>query len=320
MSELNLFKIEQEVNNVKSNVLFKPLLYDIKDIVNLEKVFSEFKPQIVFHAAAYKHVPMQENFPLEAIKTNIYGTHNLSDLSLKYNVQKFVLVSTDKAVRPTNVMGATKRIAELIVQKKNKINSVTEFVAVRFGNVLGSSGSVIPIFQEQIVKGGPITITDPNMERFFMSIPEASQLILQTCSLGKGGDIFILDMGSPVKIIDVAKELIRLSGFDLNEIDIKIIGKRPGEKIIEELAHPGDILDKTKHEKIFVLNKVDEHLSDPDEFFDKIYNLKKKLNQINEDQARVELSDILHDYTPNINYGEKKSLTSNRLIKNKAEA
>ena len=306
MSELNLFKIEQEVNNVKSNVLFKPLLYDIKDIVNLEKVFSEFKPQIVFHAAAYKHVPMQENFPLEAIKTNIYGTHNLSDLSLKYNVQKFVLVSTDKAVRPTNVMGATKRIAELIVQKKNKINSVTEFVAVRFGNVLGSSGSVIPIFQEQIVKGGPITITDPNMERFFMSIPEASQLILQTCSLGKGGDIFILDMGSPVKIIDVAKELIRLSGFDLNEIDIKIIGKRPGEKIIEELAHPGDILDKTKHEKIFVLNKVDEHLSDPDEFFDKIYNLKKKLNQINEDQARVELSDILHDYTPNINYGEKK--------------
>ena len=170
---------------------------------------------------------------------------------------------------------------------------------------MGSSGSVIPP-QEQIVKGGPITITDPNMERFFMSIPEASQLILQTCSLGKGGDIFILDMGSPVKIIDVAKELIRLSGFDLNEIDIKIIEKRPGEKIIEELAHPGDILDKTKHEKIFVLNKVDEHLSDPDEFFDKIYNLKKKLNQINEDQARVELSDILHDYTPNINYGEKK--------------
>lgn len=316
ISELNLFEIDREVNNGNSEVLFKTLLFDIRDSQNLEKVFSEFKPQIVFHAAAYKHVPMQEQFPLEAIKTNIFGTFNLSDLSVKYNVDKFVLVSTDKAVRPTNVMGATKRIAELIVQNKSNLSSKTEFVAVRFGNVLGSSGSVIPIFQEQIRKGGPVTVTDPDMERFFMSIPEASQLILQTCSIGVGGEVFILDMGKPVKIINVAKELIRLSGYDLDEINIKIVGQRPGEKKIEELAHPNEVLDSTKHEKIFVLNDVEKYDDDVDLFFKKVNNLEKKLHLIDSEQARVELSLILPEYIPDSKHKNKIDSSKNTQLKN----
>lgn len=316
ISELNLFEIDREVNNGNSEVLFKPLLYDIRDYQNLEKVFSEFKPQIVFHAAAYKHVPMQEDFPLEAIKTNVLGTFNLSELSVKYRVEKFVLVSTDKAVRPTNVMGATKRIAELIVQKRSKLSSRTEFVAVRFGNVLGSSGSVIPIFQEQIRKGGPITVTDPEMERFFMSIPEASQLILQTCSLGKGGEIFILDMGNPVKIINVAKELIRLSGYDLEEINIKIIGQRPGEKKIEELAHPNEVLDKTKHEKIFVLNDNEKYDEDIDSFFKKLNTLKNKLHLLDAEQARKELSMFLPEYIPYSKYKNSVDSSKKTQLKN----
>lgn len=316
ISELNLFEIDREINNCDSEVLLKPLLYDIRDSQNIEKVFSEFKPQIVFHAAAYKHVPMQENFPMEAIKTNILGTFNLADLSAKYKVEKFVLVSTDKAVRPTNVMGATKRIAELIVQKKNKVSSKTEFVAVRFGNVLGSSGSVIPIFQEQIRKGGPVTVTDPEMERFFMSIPEASQLILQTCSLGAGGEIFILDMGNPVKIINVAKELIRLSGYGLEEINIKIIGQRPGEKKIEELAHPDEVLDKTKHEKIFVLKDVEKHYDDAFSFFEKLNTIKKKLPLMDSDQARTELSLFLPEYIPYSKYKDSVDSSKKTELKN----
>ena len=229
-SELNLFEIEMEVSRINSNILFKPILSDIREYPSIESIFKEYKPQVVFHAAAYKHVPMQENFPWEAIKTNIFGTINLSELSVKYEVEEFVLVSTDKAVKPTNVMGATKRLAEIIIQSLNDKQKNTEFIAVRFGNVLGSSGSVIPIFKEQIKKGGPITITDPDMERYFMSIPEASQLILQAGSLAKGGEIFILDMGKTVKIIDLAIDLIKLSGFEPDQIPIEITGSRPGEK------------------------------------------------------------------------------------------
>ena len=190
ISELNLFEIDREITNNKSTILFKPVLCDVRDYSVINQVFDEFHPQVVFHAAAYKHVPMQENFPWEAIKTNVFGTVNLSDIATKHNVEKFVLVSTDKAVRPTNVMGATKRLAEMITQNYNSLRGSTEFMAVRFGNVLGSSGSVIPIFQEQIKNGGPVTITDPDMERYFMSIPEASQLTLQAGSLGVGGEVF----------------------------------------------------------------------------------------------------------------------------------
>ena len=294
ISELNLFEIDREILSDDTKILFKPVLSDIRDYSVVNKVFNEFKPQVVFHAAAYKHVPMQEYFPWEAVKTNVFGTSNVSNISIKHNVDKFVLVSTDKAVKPANVMGATKRLAEIITQNYNNLNNHTEFMAVRFGNVLGSSGSVIPIFQEQIKKGGPITITDPEMERYFMSIPEASQLILQAGSLGAGGEVFILDMGAPIKIIDIAIELIRLSGYEPElDIAIKFTGTRPGEKKIEELSLNSEKLDKTKHDKIFVLNNLDINEEKISEIILGIEKLKDNLSEKTANQVRSILSSIL---------------------------
>ena len=298
ISELNLFEIEREAKKLNSKTLIKPILCDIRDSLNIEEIFEEYKPQIVFHAAAYKHVPIQEVFPWEAVKTNVYGTLNLSKLSIMNDVEKFVLVSTDKAVNPVNVMGATKRIAELIIQDSNKVSAKTSFLAVRFGNVLGSSGSVIPIFKEQIRAGGPVTVTDPDMERYFMSIPEASQLILQTCSLGLGGEIFILDMGDPIKIIDLAADLIRLSGFDADDIPIKIIGSRPGEKKTEELSNQLENLDKTKHDKIFVLNNFEELGGRSLEVISKLEKLELQLNERNASKIKSVLSSVLEEYKP----------------------
>lgn len=302
ISEYNLFEINLETQNSNPEILFKPILADIKEYNVIHDIFEQYKPQVVFHAAAYKHVPLQEYFPQEAVKTNIYGTVNLADISIKHNVEKFVLVSTDKAVRPTNVMGATKRLAEIYLQKFNLDNNSTSFIAVRFGNVLGSSGSVIPIFQKQIKLGGPLTITDPNMERYFMSIPEASQLILQSGALGRGGEVFILDMGKPIKIIDIAEELIHLSGYVPNvDIQISVTGRRPGEKKIEELSLPTEILEETTHKKIFVLN--DQDISDDEilKIINKTKNLKTKINEHQSpDQIRLILSSILPEYAPNI--------------------
>ncbi len=250
-SEYNLFQIEREILEKRSSVLTKPLLTNVRDIDIMSKVFTEYEPQIIFHAAAYKHVSMQEAFPWEAVETNVHGTTNLVNLSLKHNIEKFVLVSTDKAVKPINVMGATKRLAELICQAADEDCS-TSFMAVRFGNVLGSSGSVIPIFQEQIKAGGPITITDPDMERYFMSITEAAQLILQSGGIGKGGEIFALDMGRPIKILDIANDLIKLSGLEPDiDIPISFIGTRQGEKKNEELVLDSESFHKTVHEKIY---------------------------------------------------------------------
>ena len=304
-SELNLFEIEREVILKDSNILIKPFLSDIRDISVLQPVFDQYRPQIVFHAAAYKHVPMQEKFPSEAIKTNIFGTLNLSELSIKYEVEKFVLVSTDKAVRPTNVMGATKRLAEMVIQNSNQNQNDTEFMAVRFGNVLGSSGSVIPIFKEQIKKGGPVTVTDPDMERYFMSIPEASQLILQAGGLGRGGEIFILDMGKTIKIIDLASDLIRLSGFEPGaEIPIEITGTRPGEKKVEELSLPTENLDKTKHSKIFVLKNSITNKSNRD-ILNYLKELKNEIHHQDPIQIKSILSNILTDYKPEIRKSEE---------------
>ena len=299
ISELNLFQIEREVLKLNSSVLFKPVLCDIKDLSSLEKVFSEYKPQVVFHAAAYKHVPIQEHFPQEAIKTNIFGSINLIEKAIVNNVEKFVLVSTDKAVRPTNVMGATKRITEMVCQNSNRKDCNTEFMAVRFGNVLGSSGSVIPIFKQQIKDGGPLTITDPDMERYFMSIPEASQLILQAGSIGKGGEVFILDMGKPVKILELAKDLIRLSGFEpYKDIVITTIGARPGEKKVEELSLKSEKLDKTKHDKIFVLNDSTKSRLDFKPIIKNVLILKSKLDKMTANEIRMYLSNILPEYKP----------------------
>ena len=299
ISELNLFEIERETKNLDSKTLFKPILSDIRDSLLIEQIFEEYKPQIVFHAAAYKHVPIQEIFPWEAVKTNVFGTLNLANSAIKNNVEKFVLVSTDKAVNPVNVMGATKRIAEIIMQEFNRTFRKTAFMAVRFGNVLGSSGSVIPIFKEQIRAGGPITVTDPEMERYFMSIPEASQLILQAGSLGAGGEIFILDMGSPIKIIDLANDLIRLSGFDSEDIPIKITGVRLGEKKTEELTNITENLDKTKHDKIFVLDNDYKNEIYEDVILG-LKSLEKQLNERNPNKIRSILSSVLKEYKPEL--------------------
>jgi len=303
LSEYNLFEMDREIIALESSILFKPVLCDIRDKDVLAQVFDEFEPQVVLHAAAYKHVPMQETFPWEAVKTNVLGTTNLTQIALQHMVEKFVLVSTDKAVKPVNVMGATKRLAELIVQSAN--TGSTEFMAVRFGNVLGSSGSVIPIFQEQIRNGGPVTVTDPDMQRYFMSVSEASQLILQAGALGEGGEVFVLDMGEPLRILDIANELIRLSGYEPElDIPINFIGPRPGEKKVEELVLDSEMLDHTRHDKIFVLK---DHTITPkvlDFIKSGIYDLELGISQNSANQIRRKLSSILPEYDPDLGAGE----------------
>lgn len=250
--ENSSYELQQELYRNHPNLDQEVLIASVRDRQRLESIFGIYKPDVVFHAAAHKHVPLMEHNPSEAIKNNVFGTLNVAECADKFQTKRFVLISTDKAVNPTNLMGATKRIAELIIQALDK-NSKTEYVAVRFGNVLGSNGSVIPLFKQQIAAGGPVTVTDPNINRFFMTIPEAVQLVLQAGAMAKGGEIFVLDMGQPVKIADMARDLIRLSGLE-PEVDIKIeyTGLRPGEKLYEELLMEGEGLSTTKHKKIFI--------------------------------------------------------------------
>ncbi|HEY7783621.1 MAG TPA: polysaccharide biosynthesis protein, partial [Pyrinomonadaceae bacterium] len=234
------------------NLSIAPLIADIGDETRMQSIFVQYQPQVVLHAAAHKHVPMMESNVEEAVKNNVLATRLIAEMSGRYNVESFVLISTDKAVRPSSVMGATKRMAELVVQNLNSVFK-TRYVAVRFGNVIGSAGSVIPIFREQISRGGPITVTHPEMVRYFMTIPEATQLVLQAGAIGKGGEIFILDMGEPVRILDLAKETITLSGLrPFIDIEILFTGMRPGEKLFEELDAKGEKVAKTRHPKIFI--------------------------------------------------------------------
>jgi len=252
-SEENLFQIEGECRQRFGFIPVSGFLVDVKNRESTCRAFREFGPDVVFHAAAYKHVPMQEMHPWEAVFNNIAGTRNLVEAALENRVERFVLVSTDKAVRPGNVMGATKRVAEMLVECVNG-GGVTRFMAVRFGNVLWSSGSAIPLFQKQISRGLPVTITHPEITRYFMSIPEAAQLILQAGAMGRGCEIFILDMGKPMRIVDLARDLIRLSGLEPDkDIPIQFIGLRPGEKLYEELITEGEGIVATDHEKILVL-------------------------------------------------------------------
>lgn len=250
--ENNAYDIQNELKSNFKDLKFTVLIGSVRDYKRLENIFCKYRPDIVFHAAAHKHVPLMEDSPNEAVKNNVFGTLNLAELSDKYKVKRFVLISTDKAVNPTNVMGATKRLCEMIVQATNE-KSLTEFVAVRFGNVLGSNGSVIPLFRKQIRDGGPVTVTHKDITRFFMLIPEAAQLVLQAGAYTNGGAIFVLDMGKPIKIYELAEDIIRLSGYEPHEdIQIKVTGLRPGEKLYEELLMQEEGLKKTTHEKIFV--------------------------------------------------------------------
>jgi len=254
--ENSIYTIEMELRQEYPLLNAVPIIADIQDRERLEDVFRTFSPQVVFHAAAHKHVPLMEANPAEAVKNNIFGTMNVAECAHEFKSEIFVLISTDKAVNPTSIMGTTKRVAEMIVQSLGAV-SQTKFVAVRFGNVLGSRGSVIPRFKEQIAKGGPVTVTHPEMVRYFMTIPEAVQLVIQAGSFAKGGEIFILDMGQPVKIVQLAEDLIRLSGFKpYEDIDIQFTGIRPGEKLFEELLTDEEGIASTVHERIFIEKPV----------------------------------------------------------------
>ena len=252
-AEFALFSIEHEMrSDDESQVPVIPLVADIGDKTRMHTIFQTYSPQVILHAAAHKHVPMMESNPCEAVKNNVIGTRMLGEMASDFGVEAFVLISTDKAVRPSSVMGASKRVAELVIQDLNQ-RSDTRFLAVRFGNVIGSAGSVIPIFRDQIRSGGPVTVTHPEMVRYFMTIPEAAQLVLQAGALGSGGEIFVLDMGDPVRILDLAKETITLSGLrPFEDINIVFTGVRPGEKLYEELQTSDERVEKTRHPKIFI--------------------------------------------------------------------
>ncbi len=253
-AESPLFDLQFELNQHFSNLCFEVVIGDICNQERMRKLFQTFQPDIVFHAAAYKHVPMMELNPAEAVQTNVKGTKILADLSFEFGVQKFIMISTDKAVNPTNVMGASKRIAEMYVQKLNE-QQKTQFITTRFGNVLGSNGSVIPLFQKQIENGGPVTVTDERITRFFMTIPEACQLVLEAATMGKGGEIFVFEMGQSVKILDLAKKMIQLSGLEIGkDIELKFTGLRPGEKLYEELLANEENTIPTHHQKIMIAN------------------------------------------------------------------
>lgn len=304
--ENNAYDIQNELSFNEPNLNKKVIIASVRDKFRLNQVISAYKPSIIFHAAAHKHVPLMEDNPGEAIKNNVLGTLNMVELAIQYKVEKFVLISTDKAVNPTNIMGATKRLCEMIVQAaNNERGNKTEFVAVRFGNVLGSNGSVIPLFKKQIKKGGPVTLTHKNITRYFMLIPEAAQLVLQAGAYAKGGEVFVLDMGKPVKIYDLAENLIKLSGYKPNEeIKIQITGLRPGEKLYEELLMNED-LRKTQHNKIFIDKPESISLS----------NLKNQIDDLifatklgNENMLKDKLKEIVPTYNSPEFYNNKRIL------------
>ena len=291
--ENNLYDIELELKSIYKHIEIDAIVGSVRDLKKLESVFETYNPYLVFHAAAHKHVPLMENSPLEAIKNNVFGTYNVANCADKYKARKMILISTDKAVNPTNIMGATKRLCEMIIQVKNK-TSKTEYAAVRFGNVLGSNGSVVPLFKKQIADGGPVTVTHKDIIRYFMTIPEAAQLVLQAMSYAKGGEIFVLDMGEPVKIYDLAVSLIKLSGYE-PDVDIPIVftGLRPGEKLYEELLMKEEGLQKTENKKIFIGEPTQ---LDEKDILEKLAKLKKLIE--NEETPIEEIKDTIQEVVP----------------------
>lgn len=299
-SEVQLFQIEQELVDRGMGGILKSLVVDILDEARLRHVFERFQPEIIFHAAAHKHVPMMEAQPSEAIKNNSFGSALLARLAGESSVRRFVMISTDKAINPTNVMGASKRLAEMYVQALAASNGGnTKFMAVRFGNVLGSSGSVIPTFKKQIATGGPVKVTHPEVTRYFMTIPEAVGLVLQSGAIGQGGEIFVLDMGDPVKIVDLARQLIELSGLVPDEdIDIEFVGLRPGEKLFEELQHTDENTIPTEHDKIFCFVSEPKKLEEVQAIFD---GLKPILHSSEPAELKLKLKQAVPEYKPYLN-------------------
>ena len=298
-AEFFLFQIEQEVNRAFSDLDFVPLLADIGDEPRMKEIFESYQPAVVFHAAAHKHVPLMETNSCEAIKNNVFATELVGTLAGTYGANAFVLVSTDKAVNPTSVMGASKRVAEIVIQDLDR-RFDTRYIAVRFGNVLGSAGSVVPIFAEQIQKGGPVTVTDQKMTRYFMTIPEASQLVMQAGVLGSGGEIFILDMGEPVRILDLAEDMIRLSGLlPYEDVDIVFTGVRPGEKLFEELELSGENLVKTRHPKIFI-GKIGAYSPE------KVEHIVRSFREVIRESNEAELRQLFNEFIPEAQIETKK--------------
>lgn len=312
-SEVQLFQIEQELIEAGHRDRIVPLAANVQDESRLEQIFQQYKPQAVFHAAAHKHVPLMESQPGEAIKNNALGTLRLAKTCLRHGTERFVLISTDKAINPTSVMGASKRLAEMCVQSLQAENPKgTCFMAVRFGNVLGSSGSVVPIFNKQIAAGGPVRVTHPDMRRYFMTIPEAVGLVLETAALGCGGEIFMLDMGKPVKIVDLARQLIELSGFVPDkDIRIEFTGLRPGEKLFEELCYEGERITSTRHPKIMRL------LCDPspyEQVSDFLLQLSTMANRLKPDEIKYLLKSAVPEYHPQPNQNGHGAVHLNKAI------
>lgn len=298
--ETPMYELEQELRKVHASLLssVRLVIADIRNERRMRQIFKKYRPNYVFHAAAYKHVPLMEENAYEAVMVNIFGTQNIADLAMEFGVQKFVMVSTDKAVNPTNVMGATKRIAEIYTQSlNNAMVNTTRFVTTRFGNVLGSNGSVIPLFKKQIEAGGPITVTHPDITRYFMTIPEACQLVLEAGVMGKGGEIFIFDMGESVRILDVAKKMVKLSGLQLGkDIQISFTGLRPGEKLYEELLATTENTQATHHEKIMIA-KVRAY--DYDQVSQQLVNLKQVLNLGDETRIVTKIKELVPEFVSN---------------------
>jgi len=296
-SEPNVFQIEQELIGLGHAPRIVPLVGDIVDRARMEQILTAFRPQVIFHAAAHKHVPMMEYQPGEAVKNNSLGTAQLADQALEFGVDRFILISSDKAINPTSVMGATKRLAEIYIQSLHAAHpGQTKFMAVRFGNVLGSSGSVIPLFHQQIAEGGPVKVTHPDMTRYFMTIPEASMLVLQSAMQGTGGEIFVLDMGKPVRIVDLARQMIELSGLKPDvDIQIEFTGMRPGEKLFEEISRTGENFAPTTHAKIF---RFISQPADLARIGATLQGLRDGLHQLKPDQIKLRLREALPDYTP----------------------
>jgi FlaA1/EpsC-like NDP-sugar epimerase len=311
ISENNLYDVQQELlrtGGKRKTIKLIAEVASVRDENKMDVIFDRYRPDVVYHAAAHKHAPLMESAPEEAVKNNVFGTLNVARCADRHQVKRFVMISTDKAVNPINVMGATKRICEMIIQSMQKV-SQTEFVAVRFGNVLGSNGSVIPLFKDQILAGGPVTVTHPDIIRYFMTISEAVSLVLIAGEMAKGGEIFVLDMGEPVKILDLAESLIRLSGYEpYRDIGIKFVGLRPGEKLYEELLMDEEGLNKTENQKVFIGSPIE---ISPDFLFKSLHLLKGYARN----NETSEIMRILHELVPEYGKIENFSVLEKILSK-----